>query len=77
MGIIRRDETDHINCLGEDGIEYTVVEFTEIHDATEFGGSAQEEGMKYFRLRSGTTVNRIGGSEFEVLATGLKLNRIE
>ena len=77
MGIIRRDETDRINCLGEDGEKYTVIEYTEIHDATEFAGGAQEEGMKYYRLPDGTGVNKISNSEFQVLWSGLKLNKIE
>jgi hypothetical protein len=74
---VSRIETRHTGqYTAEDaqGRRYQIVEYTEFHHVSTFGNLDQwVEGLKDYRLSDGSHVNRDSETEFEIVASGVKL----
>ncbi|MDQ4120711.1 MAG: hypothetical protein M3209_04605 [Acidobacteriota bacterium] len=74
MNRTKTEYTGEIIAIDENGREYRVLEFTEYHDASTFTTpNVWEEGLKELKLSDGSLINKISDTEFEVVATGIRL----
>lgn len=65
------------SCVGDDGNNYTVIEYTDIIESRALSGSISRiRGMKTLMTSSGHHVNFRSDDEYEVVVTGVKLKRV-
>lgn len=70
------EHTDTIECLGDDGEDYTVLEYTNFIEQRLLGGEVRRiEGMKTLMTSERQHVNYKSENEFEVVVTGVRLRR--
>jgi hypothetical protein len=68
-------QTGRIQVRNEEGQLLWVIESTDFHEATTFGGAEWVPGLKGYRLESGEVLN-LDGDGFKVVSTGEVLTRV-
>lgn len=70
---MRLEETDRFTAADADGNAYTILEFTELHDAPQPGGSHWVGGLRQYRLPDGQPLNQLDdeGKEFQIVLSNV------
>lgn len=59
--------------VGTDNLEYVINIYQDEVVERSSGGMVRHEGMKHFEVRSGGAVKRISETEYEIVATGVRV----
>ncbi len=71
------EKTGEFIAIGTDGNSYHVIEYTNFINATTIHDTQEQwiPGMKEYRLPNNDPVNNISSNTFEIVRTGLRIER--
>ena len=74
MSKTKTERTGQFTAIDEQGRTYQIIEYTKFHDTSTYGNPDNwMEGLKEYRLNDDSHVNKNSETEFEVVASGIKL----
>lgn len=78
MSETQRRVTGSFQAVDDNGIEYSITEYTKFEHTTtlETATGDESEGVKEYEAGAGSPLNRISDTEFEMVADGTRLRKI-